>query len=64
MLVLMRDLLLLHSEFVLEQLEEGAGLLVVREIVDRPHHRASVCWTWHVAWNFVLMIWEFLDMFT
>ena len=42
-------LLLLHSELVLEQLEEGAGLLVVREIVDRPHHRASVWWTWHLA---------------
>ena len=47
--MLMCDLLLLHSELVLEQLEEGAGLLVVREIVDRPHHRAAVCWTWHVA---------------
>ena len=48
-LMLIRHLLLLHSELVLEQLEEGAGLLVVREIVDRPHHHASVWWTWHLA---------------
>ena len=41
----MWNLLLLHSELVLEQLEEGAGLLIVREIVDRSHHRASVWWT-------------------
>ena len=38
-------LLLLHSELVLEQLEEGSGLLIVGEVVDRPHHSPNVLWS-------------------
>ena len=39
------NLFLLHPELVLEQLEEGSGLLIVGEVVDRPHHSPNVLWS-------------------
>ena len=44
------NLLFLHPELVLKQLEESPGLLIIGEVVNCPHHRASVWWSVLASW--------------